>query len=118
MQDAGSREAEETSTSRGPPGEQTLRNFQLLTRSKLFNVFPKLFTFAFIAASTPEPKPGPFRPFPSLNAKSPGTPSMDRLRAKSILISVSPLTENPPDASSAGRAAYAIARWLARVSDP
>lgn len=47
---------------------------------------PKLFIFAFIRDASG---------FTSLNAKSEGTPSIDRLRARSIRSSVSPLTENP-----------------------
>ncbi len=47
---------------------------------------PKLFIFAFIRDASG---------FTSLNAKSEGTPSIDRLRARSMRSSVSPLTENP-----------------------
>ena len=86
-----------------------------MTRKRPLSVLPRLLTLALTDAPS-------WRRFPSLNAKSPGTPSIERLLARSIRISVSPLTENPapvPAVNSAGRAAvYAIASCDARASEP
>ena len=88
---------------------------QILKAKSPLSVFPRLLARALT--------PAPSRLlFPSLNAKSLGTPSIERLRAKSIRISVSPLTENPAPVAgpkSAGRAAvHAMASCDARARDP